>query len=99
MFWPEVVVSDKWGRQPEKNCRGKEVEEVEEDSMSEEGSDGSRKVWLLKFSTMKVGTPKGVKAAADQTDAREAQSGTGDKSVTPRRPIRTVGEAAKRQLK
>jgi len=34
-----------------------EEEEEEEDSTSEE-SDGSRKGWLQKFSTMKVGPPK-----------------------------------------
>jgi len=31
----------------------KETEELEEDSMSEEGRDGCRKGWLIKFSTIK----------------------------------------------
>ena len=41
-----------------------EEEEEEEDSTSEE-SDGSRKGWLQKFSTMKVGPPKGARPAAN----------------------------------
>jgi len=39
-------------------------EEAEGDSTSEE-SEESRKGWMLKFSTMKVGPPRGVKPFAD----------------------------------
>jgi len=37
-----------------------ETEPVE-DSVSDEGSDGSRRGWLAKFSTLNVGPPKGTK--------------------------------------
>src|SRR5882724_9153430 len=43
-------------------------EEEEEDSGSNERSDRSGKGWLAKFSTLKVGPPRGVKPVTGQTD-------------------------------
>jgi len=36
-------------------------EEEQEDSGNDKGSDGSGRGWLAKFSTLKVGPPRGVK--------------------------------------
>ena len=61
-------MSDEWGRQPKKDFRGKKCRRARVDSARKEGSDGSRKGWMLKFSTMKVGPPKGAKPATNQTN-------------------------------
>jgi len=42
-------------------------EEEEEDSGSDERSDGSGRAWLAKFSTLNVGPPRGAKPATGQT--------------------------------
>jgi len=73
------------------------MEEPTEGEASEE-DDGSREVWMRRFSTMKVGPPKGIKPAAHQNKKGEKQGGTGNESASPRRPVRTVGEEAKRHL-
>jgi len=53
---------------------------------------------MLKFSTMKVGPPKGVKPAMGQTNMVGRQPGTIEKVASLRRPIRTVGVEAKKRL-
>jgi len=50
---------------PKRITEAKELEEPEEEGKGSEESDGSRKVWMERFSTMKVGPPKGVKPAAN----------------------------------
>ena len=45
-----------------------------------------------------VGPPKGARPVANQTDMGEQQTEKGGNLASPRRPIRTVGEEAKRHL-
>jgi len=49
-------------------------EEEEEDSGSDERSDRSRRGLLAKFSTLKVGPPRGTKPATGQTDVGAQRS-------------------------
>jgi len=72
----------------------KESEEPTEGEESEE-NDGNGEVWMRRFSMMKVGPPKGIKPAAHQNNTGEGPK----ESASPRRPVRTVGEEAKRRLK
>ena len=51
--------------------------------------------WLAKFSTLKVGPPRGTKPSTSQTDMG---AHTKDKPISTRRPVRTVGEEAKKRL-
>jgi len=43
-------------------------------------SDGSGEAWMRRFSTMKVGPPKGVKPAAYQSKMGEKPSGAGEEA-------------------
>ena len=63
-----------------------------ESSASYEESEERRREWLVKFSTMKVGPPKGVRHATGQANAVE------DGSTSLRRPVRMAGEEAKKRL-
>ena len=49
---------------PKRITEAREPEEPEEEGEGSEQSDGSGKVWMERFSMMKVGPPKGVKPAA-----------------------------------
>jgi len=42
-------------------------EEEQEDSGNDEGSNGSRRGWLAKFSNLKVGPPRGTKPVTGQS--------------------------------
>ena len=72
-------------------------EEEQEDSGSNERSDGNRRGWLAKFSTLKVGPPRGAKPATGQTNAG-AHNGTKDRPISMHQPVRTAGEVAKKRL-
>ena len=71
-------------------------DEEQGDSGSDERSDVSRRGWLARFSTLKVGPPRGAKPSTNQTDMG---AHTKDKPISTRRPVRTAGEEAKRRLK
>jgi len=49
---------------------------------------------MRRFSTMKVGPPKGIKPATHRNNTGEGPKD----SASPRRPVRTAGEEAKRRL-
>jgi len=84
------------------SCRtggaGRRKKAAEEKDANDEGSDGSGKQWMLKFSTMKVGPPKAAKPARDSTDMGERHLRTVGKVASPRRQIRTAGVEAKQRL-
>ena len=71
----------------------KESEEPMEGEESEE-NDGSGEVWMRRFSTLKVGPPKGIKPATHRNNIGEGPKD----SASPSRPVRTAGEEAKRWL-
>ena len=73
------------------------LDEEEEDSRSDERSDGSGRGWLAKFSMLKVGPPRGAKPATGQTDTG-ALKGAEERPISTCRPVRTVGEVAKKRL-
>ena len=70
-------------------------DEEQGDSGSDEGSEMSGKGWLAKFSTLKVGPPRGAKPMTSQTDVGAC---TENRPISKRRPVRTVGEVAKKRL-
>ena len=70
-------------------------DEEQGDSGSDEGSEVSGQGWLAKFSTLKVGPPRGTKPTTSQTDAGAR---TENRPISNRRPVRTVGEVAKKRL-
>src|SRR5882724_2240175 len=73
-------------------------EEEQEDSGNDEGRNGSRRGWLAKFSTLKVGPPRGTKPVTGRADMG-AQNGTEDKLISLHQLVRTAGEVAKKRLK
>jgi len=67
-----------------------------ESSASNEESDESGRGWLAKFSTMKVGPPKGVRHVMSQADMTRRHM---EKELTSlQRPVRMAGEEAKKRL-
>ena len=73
-------------------------EEEQGDSGSNERSDGSGRGWLDKFSTLKVGPPRGAKSVTGRTEVG-AHNGTKDRLISMCWLVRTVGEVAKKRLK
>jgi len=65
------------------------------DSGSNEGSEMSRGGWLAKFSTLKVGPPRGVKPSTSRTDTGAC---TQNRLISKHQPVRTAGEVAKKRL-
>ena len=51
--------------------------------------------WLARFSTLKVGSPRGAKPSTSRTDVG---AHTENEPISTRRPVRTAGEEAKRRL-
>jgi len=70
-------------------------EEEQEDSGSNERSDRSGRGWLAKFSTLKVGPPRGVKPVTGRMDVG-AQNGTNDRPISTHWPVRPAGEVAQK---
>ena len=73
-------------------------EEEQQDSGRNEGSNRSGRGWLAKFSTLKVGPPRGAKPVTGQADG-EAPNGTEDRLISLHWLARTAGEVAKKRLK
>ena len=65
-----------------------------ESSASDEEIEESGREWLAKFSTMKVGPPKGVGHATGQADTTRQME---EEPTSPWRPVRMVGEEAKKR--
>jgi len=70
----------------------KDTESSASDEEREESGEESGKEWLAKFSTMKVGPPKGIRRATGRADSVE------NEPTSPQRPVRMVGEEAKKRL-
>jgi len=66
------------------------------DSGSDEGSEMSRGEWLAKFSTRKVGPPRGMKPSTSRTNTG---AHTQNRLISKRQLVRTAGEVAKKRLK
>ena len=83
------------GGRKRKAAEARDAKALEESSVSDEESDGSGKRWMLRFSTMKVGPPKGVKVAKRWANTRGKILGTGEKVGSQGRLVWTAGLEAK----
>ena len=81
-----------------KFVKGKQSADSRESSESDEESDVSGKDWLARFSTMKVGPPRHIKATKGATNATATPTDTRTKLTGQRATVRAAGMAAKNRI-